>query len=443
VSAEPPPVPGGRTAEEREAARREREARRAASKGKGKAPPPRRQAGSSQAGDRLARARELINRSDGADPQGSADGNPGGGNSPRGESDKGDRGRRPSGSRRARWPVAIVGGLLALLAAWFLLSLLQPFKGDGGNGRVQVVVPKGAGVGDIGDLLERRGVVASSFFFQARARLDGRAGDLKPGSYQLRHDMSYAAALEVLAKGPRPDIVSITVPEGRSRREVAAIVGDSLTGSYLAATRRSARLSPRRYGALHARDLEGFLFPATYELKRGRPVSTFVEQQLAAFKQRFATVSLRYARSKNLTPYDVLIIGSMVEREAQLPRERALIASVIYNRLHARMPLQIDATIRFATNNWKRPIRRSELESRSPYNTYRRPGLPLGPIGSPGLASIQAAARPRRSRYLYYVVKPCGNGAHAFARTDAEFERLKARYERARQGRGGRSPVKC
>jgi peptidoglycan lytic transglycosylase G len=440
VSAEPPPVPGGRTPEERQAARRERDARRAARQGKGR--PLGGKTGSSQAGDWLARARELTARSDGADPQASADGNPGGGNPNRGEGGKAGPGRRLA-SRRARWPVAIVGGLLALLAAWFLLSLLQPFKGDGGKAQVHVVVPKGAGVGDIGDLLERRGVVASSFFFQARARLDGHSGDLKPGSYELRRDMSYAGALEVLAKGPRPDIVRITIPEGRSRREVAAIVGDSLAGSYLAATRRSAALSPRRYGAARARDLEGFLFPATYELKRGRPVSTLVEQQLAAFKQRFATVSQRYARSKNLTPYDVLIIASMVEREAQVPRERALIASVIYNRLHEGMPLQIDATVRFATNNWKRPIRRSELESRSPYNTYRRMGLPLGPIGSPGLASIEAAARPRRSRYLYYVVKPCGNGAHAFARTDAEFERLKARYDRARRGRGGRSPVKC
>jgi UPF0755 protein len=234
--------------------------------------------------------------------------------------------------------------------------------------------------------------------------------------------------------------VVLTIPEGRSRREVADIVEGSVRGNYLEASTRSRLLNPRRYGARRARNLEGFLFPATYELKRRRPASELVAEQLTAFEREFGKVNLRFARSKNLTAYDVLTIASMVEREVQVPRERRLVASVIYNRLKANMPLQIDATVRFATNNWMRPLRRSELRTPSPYNTYTRQGLPPGPIGSPGIASIRAAARPARTKYLYYVVKPGGDGAHAFSSTDAQFQRDLKRYNRERARRGGRAP---
>jgi uncharacterized YceG family protein len=286
-------------------------------------------------------------------------------------------------------------------------------------------------------------VVSSSFFFQLRARLGGDAGDLKPGSYVLKRDMSYGAALDALTGGPPSNIVNLTIPEGRSRRQVSQLVGHSLRGSYLRASRRARLLNPRRYGAKRALDLEGFLFPATYELKRGRPVSQLVAEQLSAFKREFPKVKLRFAKSKNLNAYDVLTIASMIEGEVQVPKERRLVASVIYNRLHAGMPLQIDATVRFVTRNWTRPLRRSELRTPSAYNTYTHPGLPPGPIGSPGLASIRAAARPARTRFLYYVVKPCAGGEHTFARTDAEFQRALKRYNRERARRGGKSPTKC
>ncbi|HEX2233738.1 MAG TPA: endolytic transglycosylase MltG, partial [Thermoleophilaceae bacterium] len=276
-----------------------------------------------------------------------------------------------------------------------------------------------------------------------RARLAGRSEDLKPGSYVLREGMSYAAALDALEKGTPPNIVVLTIPEGRSRREVAEIVDGELEGSYMAATRRSPVLDPREYRAQNARSLEGFLFPATYELKKGRPMSALVEQQLNAFRQRFEQVDLGYARSKNLTPYDVLTIASLVEREAALAKERPLIASVIYNRLKEGMPLGIDATVRFVTGNWTEPLKQSELANPSPYNTRQNPGLPPGPIGSPGIDSIRAAARPARSDYLFYVVKPGTCGEHSFSSTDAEFQRDVARYDQERAERGGRSPTDC
>jgi uncharacterized YceG family protein len=426
-------VPGGRTPEEREAARREREARRA---GRG-AQQDRAPAGSASA-EPITPA--VPDWTEGAEPFAAEAPPP-----PRDRRAELFRGlwrRRPQGPGRpgrGRLVPALVGGLLFVVLTWFLLSLFQPFHGDG-EGAVRVVVPKGAGVGEIADLLAEKEVISSGFFFEARATLSGRRGDLKPGSYTLRRDMSLGAALDALAAGPPPNIVTITVPEGRSRREVARIVGDQLEGDYLAASKRSPALDPREYDAKRPRDLEGFLFPATYELRRGRPVEDLVRQQLSAFRRQFDQLDLRYAHSKNLTDYDVLIIASMVEREASLARERPLIASVIYNRLRQGMHLGIDATLRFALDQWERPLSESELASPSPYNTRVSAGLPPGPIGNPGIASIRAAARPTRTRYLYFVVKPGGDGAHAFARTDAEHQRNVERYNRAREALDGQSP---
>jgi UPF0755 protein len=350
---------------------------------------------------------------------------------------------RPGAVHRRRRTVAAAVGVLGVLLVWFLLSLFQPFKGEGGES-VRVVIPAGTGVGGIADLLDERHVVSSSFLFELRATLAGRRGDLKPGSYTLKEDMSYGDAIEALAAGPSPDLVNLTIPEGRSRREVAPLTSKAgLEGSYARATVRSPALDPRDYGAEGVSTLEGFLFPATYELRRGSPVTSLVRKQLQAFETQFGAVDLRFARRKNLTAYDVVIIASMIEREAQLPRERRLVASVIYNRLRRGMSLGIDATIRFATGNWTRPLTNAETHIDSPYNTRERPGLPPGPIGNPGLASIRAAARPAGTRFLFYVVKPGTCGEHDFSNTLAEFERDSRRYEAERRRRGGKSPTNC
>jgi UPF0755 protein len=355
-----------------------------------------------------------------------------------------EAGTRATAARvRRRRALAAVGAVAAVALVWFLLALFQPFAGDG-HGAVAVTVPRGVGVGRIGDLLARRGVVSSGFLFEIRATLAGRRGDLKPGAYVLRRGMSYGAAIDALAAGPGSNLANVTIPEGRSRRETAAILAPlHLRGDYLKATVRSPLLDPRRYGGPHARDLEGFLFPSTYQIRRGGAVATLVAKQLNAFKARIAKVGMRAARHVNLTTYDVVTIASLVEREAQLPSERPLVASVIYNRLHARIPLGIDATIRFATGNWTSPLTTAQLHSGSAYNTRARQGLPPGPIGNPGLASLRAAAHPARTRFLYYVVKPGGCGRHAFSTTFRQFQRDSARYDAARRASGGRSPARC
>ena len=222
--------------------------------------------------------------------------------------------------------------------------------------------------------------------------------------------------------------VTVTIPEGYSREQTAQLAKEAgLKGSYLKAS------------AGH----EGFLFPDTFELEKGAPVADLVQLQLQDFKRRIAGVDMGYARSKNLTTRDVVTIASMVEREAQLESERSLIAAVIYNRLHEGMPLGIDATIRFATGNFEEPLTESELAVDSPYNTRLNAGLPPGPIGSPGLASLEAAAHPAKVDYLFYVVKPGACGEHSFSSSEAQFEADVARYDEAREAAGGQSPDTC
>jgi uncharacterized YceG family protein len=236
----------------------------------------------------------------------------------------------------------------------------------------------------------------------------------------------------------------IVFPEGLNREEMAhrvQVVAKIAQGK----TKKHVRLSKSGYLAWSRpravsgfgskkRSLEGFLFPATYDFLAATTSKELVQKQLDAFGENWRKIDLSYARTKNLTPYDVLIIASLIEREAQLPRERALVSAVIYNRLKQGMPLGIDATIRYYTNNWTRPIRQSELQADEPYNSRLNRSLPPTPIGNPGLASLKAAAKPAKKSYLFYVRKPGNSGEHAFSSTDAQFQRDVKRYQDARQG---------
>ena len=359
----------------------------------------------------------------------------------------------PAGPARARRSVgARIGVLIALLllAAVIVVVLMvfQPFGSAQGD-PVKVTIEQGASAREIGDKLADAGVVTSGALFSFRATLSGKRADLRSGPHSLHKDMTYGAAIDALTKRPAVDksaTIKVTIPEGLSRSEIAKLIGKKdVTGSYTTASKRfSGRLNPFRYGAPKGtRSTEGFLFPATFELKAGAPAKDLVDRQLKAFKDNFASVSLSRAKRKNLTAYDVLIIASMVEREAQLASERKLVAAVIYNRLKDGIPLAIDATTRYALNNWTRPLKRSELESDSAYNTRKRDGLPPTPIGNPGLASIRAAAAPASVSFRYYVVKPGTCGQHAFSSTFAKFQADSQRYNIARNAAGGKSPTTC
>jgi YceG-like family len=253
---------------------------------------------------------------------------------------------------------------------------------------------------------------------------------------------------EEAAPAPAPakplKTIDITIPEGYDRTQTAAVAKDAgIDGNYAKASARASGFPLARHGAQGADSLEGFLFPATYELYKRDDVEDLVDKQLDAFQQNIATVDMGYARSRNLTTYDVVKIASMIEREVQVPRERKLVAAVIYNRLSQGMNLAIDATIRFEDRNYDEPLLESRLQEDTPYNTYVNPGLPPGPIGNPGLASLRAAAKPAKVDHLYYVVKPGTCGEHVFVDTEEEFYAASARYDAAREAAGGKSPTEC
>jgi uncharacterized YceG family protein len=362
----------------------------------------------------------------------------------------GGRGRGPRPPRPAsaagRRRLVLFGalGLVALLGVAFLAALFQPFAGEADGQTVAIEIPEGAGAGEIGDLLAEKGIISNSTMFQLRATISGQRSELYHGDHVFREGMSYSAALEELGKQPQKEVVTIVIPEGLSRSETADTVeAAGLPGDYQEATVSSKLLDPDDYGAQgKAENLEGFLFPATYELEPGSDVHDLVDQQLEAFKDNIAGVNMKYAKSKNLTTYDVLTIASMVEREVSVPRERSTVAAVIYNRLNRGEPLFIDATTRFALDNWTEPLTESDLAVDSPYNTRTNAGLPPGPIGSPGLASIEAAAKPADTDVWLYVVKPGTCGEHVFSNSLEEHNANVARYQEAQAAAGG-SPTEC
>ena len=244
---------------------------------------------------------------------------------------------------------------------------------------------------------------------------------------------------------PTPTVVAapkpfkIVFPEGFTRKQMAARVTAVATiarrerhkdvrlskRAYVAATatpRRMPGFGPKRY------PLEGFLFPATYDFTRRTTSPQLVAAQLKAFRTNWEKVDLAYARSKNLTPYDVLTIASMVEEETPAPEERQLVSAVIYNRLHAGMTLGIDAALRYGLGiPGTESIHQSQLDNPTPYNLRKHAGLPPTPIGNPGLASLQAAAHPAKVNYLYFVAKP-DKKHHFFTASSAAFERYKAEH---------------
>jgi uncharacterized YceG family protein len=262
--------------------------------------------------------------------------------------------------------------------------------------------------------------------------------------------MSYAAAITALSQPPPAAIiVKLVIPEGFTRAQIAELAArETLTRSYLAASVSSPVLRPRHYGAPSGTaSLEGFLFPATYEIAAGAPATRLVAEQLVAFKERFGASLFQRARALGETPYQLLTVASMIEREAKVAADRPRIAAVIYNRLRAHMPLAIDATIYYAIElqrgiaAYTGELTASQLQMDSPYNTRTHTGLPPTPIANPGEASIEAAEHPSHVPYLYYVLGADGCGEHVFSSTYARFREDVAAYEHALARGGGHLPA--
>jgi uncharacterized YceG family protein len=246
--------------------------------------------------------------------------------------------------------------------------------------------------------------------------------------------------VETTEAEPTLQLLSIIFPEGFTRSEMAdrveAVRGIAIEErgvtprltrpAYVAAT--AAVLPPPAFRQDAKGRIEGFLFPATYTFTERTAAKRLVGDQIRTFRARWALLDLSYARSKNLTPYDVLIIASMIEKETAVAAERRLVSAVVYNRLRNRMPLGIDATIRYGLDiPGTESLTKEALRTDSPYNTRLRTGLPPTPIANPGLAAMRAAARPAGVPYLFYVRKP-GSLRHYFTASESDFLRKVCEY---------------
>jgi UPF0755 protein len=295
----------------------------------------------------------------------------------------------------------------------------------------RLVVPPGASAEAIGRKLQALGLVRHPLVFRLLVRSRGLGGQLKAGEYALEGPLSLEGIVELLARG---EVVrrEVTIPEGRTLAETAALAGSEglVVDDFLAAARDPA---PIQDLDTDASDLEGYLFPDTYDIPlTPDPARSLVQRMVRRFREVVEPELPRIAES-GFTVREVVILASLVELETAATEERPRIAAVFLNRLERKMLLQTDPTIIYAMkqeDRWNGNIRRKDLEMESPFNTYRHPGLPPGPIGSPGREAILAVLDPADTRELYFVSR--NDGTHKFSETLKEHNRAVDRYQRRR-----------
>ncbi len=319
---------------------------------------------------------------------------------------------------------AVIAGAGAGYVAWAM-------GGTSNGATVRVIIPEGASGAEIASILQRNKIIRSSFIFRVVARLRGVSTNLKPGAYELRVGMGVNAALDALKNGVPLKTFRFTIPEGKTVSEIAAIVAahTPITAAQFLEACRSGRhrlpIMPKG-----SNNLEGLLFPKTYLLVEKTTADELVEMMLHQFTIDTEGLDFSKAAALHITPYQVVVVASLIEREAKVERDRPLIASVIYNRLARPMRLQIDATVEYAilvqTGHYKYPLTTDDYTNvHSPYNTYLVDGLPPAPIASPGLAALQAALNPAATSFYYYVLTS-DQKSHCFARNQTEFDRCRA-----------------
>ena len=308
---------------------------------------------------------------------------------------------------------------------------LADYSGDG-SGRVVVEVQPGDTSADIARTLEHVGVVktARAFTREALVRAD-EIEKIQPGRYELREHMSAAAALDLLLDPASRLVNRVTLPEGLRLDETLAILAQK-TGRPLAEYQRAVR-NPRALGLPRYANgrVEGFLFPATYDIEPGTSAVEVLRMTTRRFAQAAADVGLT---GRALAPYQLVVVASLVEGEASRPEDFGKVARVVYNRLAMRMKLQFDSTVNYALKADKVVVTDRDLLVDSPYNTYRFAGLPPGPIGSPGEAALRAAVNPPPGDWLYFVTTNPDTGETEFTASYEEFLRLKAKLKANRGG---------
>jgi UPF0755 protein len=332
--------------------------------------------------------------------------------------------------------------VLALAAAaggaWLWLMLAQPYQSFPREG-VFVDVPRGASVRAIAGLLEARGVVRKAAAFEALARWRGQS--LQAGEYFFDQPRTADEVRRMLAEG-RTFVQTLAVREGATLAEIAVLVEKAGLTTRAAFLEVAHNPSPVRDIAPRARNLEGFLFPATYQFPRRAAAGDIVGAMVRRFREVWNALPERQALPRGFSVEQVVTMASLVERETGIAGERAVISGVFHNRLRRGMPLECDPTVIYAlelAGRYRGSLARTDLRFDSPYNTYRRRGLPPGPIANPGEAALRAALSPAQTEYLFFVAD--AQGGHLFSRTLREHNANVARYRRlqaeAARGRSG------
>ncbi|MBQ7501713.1 endolytic transglycosylase MltG [bacterium] len=320
--------------------------------------------------------------------------------------------------------VAAVGGYFFVRHK--LAELSQPSDLEDKSQEVVFEVVSGSTCRSVAEELEKQKIIRSADVFTYIARRDNLGSAIKTGFFRIKPSMTPEEILNVFVNGEQATR-KLTFPEGLTLKEcaqIAAKAGICTYDDFMKITRHDGR----KYGAIFPADMEGYFLPDTYIL----PWKCGAEELVAIAAARFEELAVPYHDGKSpLSLKDTVILASLVEREAQVPSERPIIAGVYINRLNDGMKLECDATVQFALGKQKEYLLYKDLEIDSPYNTYKITGLPAGPICSPGLESIKAACHPAKSPYYYYVRNDVkGDGSHVFGRNFNEHQRNIRRYQR-------------
>ncbi len=296
----------------------------------------------------------------------------------------------------------------------------------------RVVVPTGATFRAASDSLARAHIVSFPRLFRAYASLTHRDRVVKPGTYLFQHGETWTDVLDALTHG-RGLVRTVTIPEGWDLNAIIPLLAHDLAAdsdSVIAAVRDTGLLA--RLG-VSVPTLEGYLYPDTYSFPDGTTPRAAVRVMVDEFERAWRPEWNDRVRALGLTRHEAVTLASIIEKEARLPEERAIISGVYHNRLRMHMPLQADPTVEYALGRHLQRVYYKNLEVVSAYNTYRHPGLPPGPIASPGGASLEAAVTPADVPYLYFVATP--DGHHAFSSTFAEHTEARMELRRHQQGR--------
>ncbi len=292
---------------------------------------------------------------------------------------------------------------------------------------VTFVVNDSESVSSVADRLEQEGLIRSGTYFKLKMRLSNADSKLKAGRFTLHEGMSVDQVIEALTTSEAVQTVTIRFQEGwRTEQYAEALVQAGLiqtTDQFMTAVQDGTWNFDFLASRPSETSLEGFLFPDTYQFRADAAPEDIINTMLQDFQTRVPAAEQAKAQAMGLNLYQVMTIASIVEREAAVPEERPIIASVYYNRIKQTMPLQADPTVQYAigkSGDWWPEITPNDLNVQNPFNTYQSPGLPPGPICNPSLASIEAALNPATTGYLYFVAKGDGSGQHLFAKTYEE-----------------------